>query len=210
MTFPVQETLATSNGSATTSPTFNLPSGITNTDLLLAWFDNDFSVTATSFPGGWTELHQSTPISNFRMTLFYRVADGTEGSSITLTTGNVPFSGVCVRISGHDSSTNAPTVSTTDFSFGDINPPDHTAGGGALDYKWYANANSNDAANTFTAPTNYTEQAEVSGNSAPTLGISDRDLNASSEDPGVYGQSGSGAWGAMTVSVFPGSEGGVE
>ncbi len=207
MTFPVQETLATSNGSATTSPTYNLPSGITDGDLLLAFFANDFSVTATTFPAGWTQLHEGAPISSIRHALFYRVADGTEGASITLTTGNVPFSGVCVRISGHDSSTNAPTVTETTLSFGSIDPPNHTAGGGAIDYKWYAWAASDSTSSTFTPPTNYAEQADLNGNSAPSVSLADRDLNASSENPGTF-TGGSGSWGAMTCSVFPGSEGG--
>lgn len=207
MTFPVTQGSVATNGSASSTATVNLPSGIVSGELLLLWHIQDYSVTSMSTPSGWTSRHQSTPTSSLRMALFYRVADGSEGSTVTFSQANLAYNSFVVRVSGHDSSANAPQVATAQNSFGSIDPPNLTPTGGAKDYKWYAMGTRDASTAAYSPPTNFTEICDTNQASTPSLSVAERDTNASSQNPGTFTNSGTSVWGAMTVAVHPGTEG---
>lgn len=83
-------TIAGTNGgnrtTDATSHTVNLPASIASGDLLIAIVTFDGNPTVT-WPAGWTSLHAGAAASNTaRIEARYRVANGSEGSSISLTT----------------------------------------------------------------------------------------------------------------------------
>lgn len=106
MTVPVVESTATSaDTSATTSHTVTMPAGVTSGDLLICIFKpasgtGTWSVSMT----GWTLLASLEDGFNGASYAFYREADGTEGASETVTTGNsVKSAHITYRVSGWDS-----------------------------------------------------------------------------------------------------------
>ena len=86
--FPtVQATNTTTIDTATLNHSVNLPTGIQAGDLLIVGFTTFYDVSHT-FPVGWTELFSDVVASNnTRTSIYYRQADGAEGSTITVTTG---------------------------------------------------------------------------------------------------------------------------
>lgn len=77
------------SGAATTSHTAALPASIASGDLLLLTFVGRPTLTGVvSTPSGWTLLNSTDQGTNIRVTRFYRVADGLEGSSVTITTAS--------------------------------------------------------------------------------------------------------------------------
>lgn len=76
------------SGSGTTK-TINLPTGITSGDLLvIVTSHNNNNASPVSYPAGWTELFDLNSTSSISATAAYRVADGTEGSTIAITLSN--------------------------------------------------------------------------------------------------------------------------
>jgi hypothetical protein len=73
-----------SRNSLATSDVIPMPSGVQPGDLLIALFDR--VIIGSYYNAGWIELQQ-TPDST-RYKAFFRIADGTEGSSQTFTNGN--------------------------------------------------------------------------------------------------------------------------
>ncbi len=210
MTFPTVET--TSVGAETgneTSHTVNLPSGIVSGDLLVVEFSYALPNT-TTFPAGWTNFITRNNGNGIRTDAAWRDADGTEGASITVTTNdNATRSDHAVyRISGaEDPDTQAPEVSTgatgTDAS---PDPDSLTPTGGAKDYLWIALMGSDDASDDITAgPTSYTNLLVGENGSSLAIHVAsaERQLNASSEDPGTFTLENSEEWLAATYAVHP-------
>lgn len=208
MAFP---TVAASNtsvqSSATNSHTISLPSGIQAGDLLIIFFTYPISGLANAL-SGWTKLKEYYGSGDvFGTNVYYRVADGTEGSTVTITTtGNFQSAHASYRITGHGGN---PEVSTGATSTGSTTPdPDSlTPSGGAKDYLWIAHAGAPGAVTFSAYPTNYgsnqlTIRSNTSGNTA-TVAVATRNLNASSEDPGTFTISGSVRWVALTIAVPP-------
>src|SRR5687767_5901305 len=90
MAFPSIAATNTTNGTvASATPVINLPTGIVSGNLLLAFIRvvNDAGGSIT-WPAGWNELFETVAdASNDRMSLAWRLADGTEGSTVTVTNG---------------------------------------------------------------------------------------------------------------------------
>ena len=88
---PVVESLATSTPSSGTSHTVNLPASIASGDYLIGCFATDGNPTIT-WPAGWTLLSEAADGgSASRQSVYYRVADGTEGATITIGTSAAEF-----------------------------------------------------------------------------------------------------------------------
>ncbi len=122
MAFPQVQTTNTASNANTTSHTVNLPTGITSGDLLIAVGSID-AVETTTWPAGWDplvdEVNGGTVMT---CDVFYRDADGTEGSTITVTTGTSEHSNWEVwRIDGHDS---ASPPEATSSAPGSTSTPD--------------------------------------------------------------------------------------
>ncbi len=112
-----------------TSHAVTLPSGITSGNLLLIFFrTGDTGVTHTL--SGWTEL--ATRDSNGRTTIFYKVADGTEGSTATITTGAARRSVAnSYRITGYSGTPEAAFVASDTN-----NPPSLSPSWGSAKNLW--------------------------------------------------------------------------
>jgi len=76
--------------------TVSLPSGIEAGDLLLVFYADEGRNTTATFPEGWTVLYNryyysphytNNPDRFIRGAVLYRIADGTEGATITISTG---------------------------------------------------------------------------------------------------------------------------
>lgn len=195
-----------------TSHTVDLPTGIQSGDLLVVWFVCDQNPLIT-WPSGWTVLQNENNGNVTRSSLGVRVADGTEGSTITITTDAVQQSahwsarisqwygnltdGVASNIYGDE----ALSISTT---------PDpqslDPANWGAEDTLWIALHGHDHGNRTQSAiPANYTngEYIASTGTFGCALGVARRELNASSEDPGTFTISSSEEWVSATLAIRP-------
>ncbi|KKL06799.1 hypothetical protein LCGC14_2592420 [marine sediment metagenome] len=214
MTFPVVETTATSleDANNVTSHTVDLPSGIISGDLLLIFFVND----GGSSPGlltGWTSSsHLQADGNAAGLTMYYRQADGGEGSTVTITSGASERSAhVSYRISGAEvvatrSPEITPLAGRNTGTDANPDPAGVTPTGGAKDYLWIATEGHDRDQSVDAIPTDYTDQLTSVGGGANSCGVGTarRELNASSEDPGTFTISASDQWVGVTVVVHPG------
>jgi hypothetical protein len=101
--FPTVEGIATSNTGSGTSHTLSLPSNIQADDLLISIVTNDGNNDNVSFPSGWEQIAiiNSPNSRSMGITIFKRIADGNEPSTITITTPSTEATAhVTYRISG--------------------------------------------------------------------------------------------------------------
>lgn len=214
MAFPVIQAVGETNGStAATSKVCNLPTGIVSGDLLLLELRSNGADTHST-PTDWTALflNDGSDISDDVTSLWYRVAAGTEGASVTVTaTASLKFTSVSFRVSGHDSAT-APVISTLVVgTSASPDPPALTPAGGAKDFLWLAMAAyEGEQTDPPTFPTNYTlGQVAASSGAGGAIATNSRSagagsqLNAATEDPGIYTISVSDDWTAWTVAIYP-------
>lgn len=204
MAFP--QVAAVNGGNDTTNQTnhtVNLPSGIEAGNLLLVFFASDGGPTIT-FPEGWTQLFQTGANTACKFGAWYRIADGTEGSTITVTTSNNQMTAhTSYRITGYSGTPEVATATTgIDYS---PNPPSLTPSWGALDTLWFACCGYNSNLTVTVYPTNYTNGRYDRANNTEGCGTGSarRELNAASENPGMFTLSGSTQWVANTVAVKP-------
>lgn len=203
MTFPTKQTTAsTQQFTSTTSPIYNLPSGITSGDLLLLFVNTRGASTVTLSLSGWTPLFTPTQASTTNTAYgFYRFADGTEGSTIGGTfSSSVGSSSIGYRFSGA-SAVFAGTPATANSA--NPNPPSLAPGVGSLDFYWLALGFVGER-NVTANPANYANLLDSGRvNNQPGVFGVDRQLNASSEDPGAYTLSAGLNWVAQTVAIRP-------
>ena len=219
MAFPVvQARNETSFTAAATSFACNLPASIASGDLLIVILASG-GTNAQQFNTltGWTELVDEN--NTFGVHAWYRLADGTEGATVTFTcTGSSRAASVSYRISGAENpATQAPQISTV--ATGTSAAPDPgtlTPTGGAKDYLWltfFANGSIEEADDDTwlnNAATNYSNQLAITSgtggtNVAAILGSCERTANATSENA-VWPASStdaSAAWRAFTIAVHP-------
>lgn len=204
MAFPtIESSVASNNNAFDTTQEITLPSGIVSGDLLVAFCGGSGNGPHT-WPAGWTEIRDFE--GTFRdCTVGYREADGTEGSSITVTSTNAGRSvSAAYRISGAEPvATQAPQVSpsTTEGAGATANVPALTPTGGAKDYLWITFV-SGSKTDLNTPPTNYGSQISDSNSSGRTSGAH-RNLNAASEDPGTWAIGGASSYATLLVAVHP-------
>ena len=203
MTFP--QVAAVNGGNNTgsgTSHTVNLPAGIEAGDLLLVFFASDGTPTIT-FPGGWTELFQ-TSNDSVGFGAWYRIADGEEGATITVTTSASEMTAhTSYRITGYSGT---PEVGTRVPGFSCYpDPSSLTPSWEAKDTLWFACEGNNKDSTVGAYPTNYTNgRNDYAFNlQGVSVGSARRELNAVSEDPGTFTISFSSQWIATTVAIQP-------
>ncbi|MEP2746054.1 MAG: glycine-rich domain-containing protein [Bauldia litoralis] len=196
--------------SSVTSMPVSLPGSISSGDLLLAWVEVRNYGTWT-VPSGWTQLGQQLGGSSVgQLTVFYRIADGTEGASATWTASAGTTAVWQVRKITTWHGTTPPEISTG--ASGDAsaaNPSSLTPSWGADETLWFAVAG-HTAASTAAwsaGPSSYldfTSSGASSGGAATSLGSAYYENNAASEDPGAFTVSGSNRWwAAFTIAVRP-------
>jgi hypothetical protein len=203
----VASTTSSAKTSATgTSHTVNLPSGIEAGDLLLVfWVDADVNSTVT-IPAGWTELYNMVGTAQQRRVAIYRVANGAEGTSLTVTTSAAERSAHTAYRIAAGSYQGEPVAGTTVSSTSaSPNPPSLTSGFGAEPTLWFAAAHSEGTSAAATLPTSYTSAVAgytgTMGSAHARMTTGTRKLTAATEDPGTFALGASVVWGANTVAV---------
>lgn len=208
----VTQTLGTT---ATTTPVVNLPSGCVAGETIFVLVRNAVA-GAIGWPDGtWNEMFDaSSDAADDQMALAWRKADGTEGASITLSSGNGKFAALAWRVAGAiDPSVRAPELSTVAIGTSTTpNPTACTPTGGTKNYLWiwvggWAGEQTSPPASN---PTSYS--LNVTGADSGTAGVTTtncrvaiaaRQLNAGSEDPASWTISVSDSWTAYTLAVHP-------
>jgi len=203
MAFPTVVTRATStsNTNGTTSHTVTLPASLVSGNLLVVaiCFDNQAGGLAVTWPGGWTELLDSVDDTRaLSLNVAYKVSDGGEGSSISVTTDNGEQAAHrSWQISGQHASS-APEIGTTAAATynSSPNPPSLTASWGSDDNLWLALAGlDNGGVTVDTYPSSYSQGAVVtsagSGLAGATIGVAERENATATEDPGTFALSSS-------------------
>jgi hypothetical protein len=202
--YPVVEGVAESPwASASTSQAMNLPAGIAAGDLLLAEIatTGDPTIAITD----WTTLlGPSGPDVNERGAVLYKVADGTESGTVTVTLGSSQSgAAVCRRISGADATKldgaiNPAAASTT------ITPPALTPADGSDAILWLIGYTFDSTSGIPVSPWpfNYaTAGAFVSKDSGLISGLSA--LTVASVTPPSFTLSASRRTVSWTVAVYP-------
>jgi hypothetical protein len=95
------------------SASVTLPTNITSDDLLVMVFADNSTGTVTT-PTGWTFDSSQAGSTNVTSHVFYREADGTEGSSVTVSKSNYsPWSATVVRLTGYNTTNIFDATTTT-------------------------------------------------------------------------------------------------
>lgn len=206
MAFPqVVATNGGEQGSLSQSHTINLPANIASGNLLIILFKCRASTTI-SWPAGWTEIFQDDGGRTQKLGACYKVAEGNEGATALITTsGNVRSAHISYRITNYSGAPEAGTVS--DATGSTPNPPSLSPSWGQADSLWLAICGWSRAtsATLSSYPSNYTDGHNYYNSSTSGCGIASaqRELNASSEDPGTFGLSASAIWLANTIAIKP-------
>lgn len=202
---PVIAATNTFGGNSLTSPiTVNLPASISSGDLLLMCAV--VAATSTTFtpPSGWTELYDTGSASNINAYCAYKFASGSEGASLSWTTGGTfSWGGVTARVTGMHGSAAPEAVTGNESNTASPDPPSVTPSWGNAVTLWIAVGMTDVNSATVSAyPSNYTDNQVVAGTNA-RIAIAARGLQAASEDPGAYTFSGSGPARAATIAIRP-------
>lgn len=203
-TFPTVAATNTSNDNVdTSSHTVSLPSGIVAGNLLIVVFVVNTGSASITFPAGWTQI-TSVVSTDTRLVTRYREADGTEGATITVTTGDTGRSAhISYRITGASPiSAQVPEGATLAGS----NPPSVTPTGGSKNYLWIVGGGTVADGTGITAPTNYSSLLGAYG-SLDCMSAR-RDLVAVSEDPGAWLGTGT-VDASATIAIHPSALTGV-
>jgi hypothetical protein len=191
--------IATQNGgrndALATSITVNLPASIAAGDTLLALIGHKNAASTTSFPAGWTIFNEGVNAAGSlaSFTWAWRKADGTEGATISVTIASSRSAHITLRVTGATDPTVTPPEAGTAVATNNTNAPDPptvTPTGGSKDYLFLACFASSAGRITTTQPTSYNSTRTEGSNSGTTtnvgIGVADRALTASSENPGTF------------------------
>ena len=217
MAFPVvAATNESSTNTAGTSHTVNLPTGIAAGHLLIVCLDKGSTSATVNALTGWTELLDEASANG--LYIAYRWADGTEGSTITLTTSASTRSAeITFRITGaQNPATQAPQIGTTGTGTSATpDPPAVTPTGGAKDYLWIAffgaaGEELDDDTWSDTPPASFTPSPPLQkscGTAGTNLGgliaAASRQFNGATLNPGTFAKDVSAAWRSQTIAVHP-------
>lgn len=200
MTFPTVTARNNSNvNTAGTSHVVDLPTGIVSGNLLIVWFGTNTSITSVTATG-WSDLGIDNVSAGNRSSVFlYKVASGSEGSTVTFTTdASVRSAHISLCISG-GSGTPQKAVAATGNS-DQPNPPNITPSGGVADYLFIAAMLQSISNSVFNYPTNYSNGTSQTATGC-LIATAERQLNASSEDPAQFFISNNATWVAQTLVI---------
>ncbi len=213
----VQARTSSEQVAAATSHTVSLPTGIVAGDLLISVFMVDNQPTIT-WPAGYTEFATA---SSFTLTgkasIAYRKADGTEGSTITVTTDTAQVStAVTYRIRGaEDPAVRAPEATSNTAPLIPALPtladcPSLTPTGGTKNYLWLTVATDH---NTIPGviglsglPPGYGNTTYIVNTAVHgwCIAVSERSHRTATEDPGNYSfDTYFSGWIAFTIAIHP-------
>jgi len=202
--------IATRNGGNNavnnTDHTVNMPAGVESGDLLIALFSADGN-SAITFPGGWTQLYQQANGVSVISGVWYRVSDGGEGATITVTTGAAEMSGhTTFRITGYYGTPEVGVVATGTSV--NPNPPNLAPSWGAENSLWiavcgYDVGNSGSLISAY--PAGYTDGRDdrpsaIEGGASGSANLTN---NNAAENPGTFTITFAEEWVANTIAIAP-------
>jgi hypothetical protein len=188
MAAPVIAATADNEATASTTPSATLPSGISSGDLLLVLCSAGGSATWQSI-SGWS-LDGGVPGA-----IYYRVADGTEGSSVTLSMQNAQkASFISLRITGAASSNYYFTTGSQNAGAPTATTPQLSPSYGTADYLFISALNYDGTPTVSSYPSGYTagnvNHVYAGGGAASTKGSAATAAkgltNVSTETPTSY------------------------
>ena len=188
---------------AGTTPSCTLPSGISSGDIIVVFVGVDGSPTA-SISGFTQQIAESAWAASASYFVFSKVADGTEGSSVTLTLSASETA--CVSIWAISDATQI-SFSSAATSTGSVNPdsPSLTSGFGNVTTFWISSfATDNGTPTIASFPSGYSNGQSLSYSNSfasPRLGVAGKIAQAATENPPQYTISESHNWCAVTVAI---------
>jgi len=214
--YPIIADIATTVFSSS-STSINLPAAIASGDLLLAAFSLDEDTRSVNTPSGWTLLLNQAGVNDAgsndnRMMIFYRVANGTEGTTLAVTLPTSSRTAVWTgRITGAATGT-APEATGSGSTAGGTttpNPPSETASWGSANNLWLViggfRAPDGSGPTVSSFPTNYVINQSVTSytNNRVTVAVAARNLTLATDDPGTFTISATSSTATATVVVRP-------
>lgn len=181
---PIEVVAATTSTTTSSSPdVVTLPSGITAGEMLIVIQTMSFDGITFGNPSGWTRFLTAGGAAAIHA--WYRVADGSEGSTLSLSRngGSALTRALCFRIRNFTGTPEATaTASATTSTTPD--PPSLSPSWGSAKTLWIAMAYANNASSLSNYPTNYGSPDVV--NNGNQVAAAWRTTTASSENPGVF------------------------
>jgi hypothetical protein len=183
MAFPTVAATNTTNGTtATTTPVVNLPASIAAGETLLVLV-RVASAGAIGWPAGWTELFDdASDGSDDQTACAWRKADGTEGSTITLSSASGRFAALSWRIAGAvDPTVQAPVFGTLVTGFSTLPDPGGVDLGAVAKDRlllWLGGWEGEQTSPPTSNPTNYT--TDIIGANSGTTGNVDTNCQVAS------------------------------
>jgi hypothetical protein len=186
------------------TPSLTLPSGISSGDIILIFVGVDGTPTA-SITGFTQEIGQAGGwAASASYYVFSKVADGTEGASVTLTLS--ASEAVCAS-AWVITNANDVAFSAVATNAGSVNPdsPSLTSGFGAVSTFWISSFATDNGTPTISAyPSGYENGQSLSAGASfgsTRLGVSSTVASVATEDPPAYTISEAHNWIAVTVAV---------
>lgn len=215
MAAPVDAGRATTSvPSATLTWTVNLPASIASGDVLVAFLRGAASQSISGM-SGWTNIiADSTDASDDKTEVWYRVADGTEGTTKSVTwTGSIKGAAIVWRCTG--AANTGSIVESGGIAIGtsvNPDPPAITPLGGSKDYLILVGGCMDGETQTFAAPGLYSNLVQADSGTAGAaasncrMGGASRQLTAATtENPNIFtANAPSSGWTAFTLAVYPG------
>jgi hypothetical protein len=192
----------------------NMPATVDAGDLLIALFSNDGSATITT-PDEWTQLASNTNGAAVRLSVYYKIAAGTEGGTTVnfVTSAAEQAAAQVYRIMDWNGTT-PPDISTaatgvdTRPNPASLNP----AGWDVADTLWVAVAGQDrgDQSGPTAYPVYYTDGITTQSSNPAATGVcriqsARRELAAASEDAGAFTIPVTEEWVAFTIAIRPAS-----
>jgi hypothetical protein len=198
MAFPtvVNSASTSSTASGTTSLSLSIPSSIVSGNLLLAVCAALHNTSLSM--SGWTQV--GTLVGSNALAVFAKTAAGGDTGTLT-TSGSAETFGVTVfQVSGWSGSISDVGFAGGVQSSGAPNPPSLTMPVSA-DYLWFACGSAGSACTA--APANYTNRINSPTASGCIMNTAQRQLTATTEDPGAFTGGFTASSGVATLAIAP-------
>jgi hypothetical protein len=185
-----------------------LPGSINSGDILISQVGMNYPTTTLTWPAGWTKLFTDFDYNDAYGSIAYRIADGTEGSTVS-PTGSPDNKVVWVtrQIRGNNGVVEGVLAATNGSGFPD--PPTITPSWGSADTLWIVVLWQSVSLVMDVIPSGYGNelQALFGGNNVATDNCY-KAATASSDNPSAYTIHTPGCWArAATIAIQPGTGG---
>lgn len=205
MSFALISATATDHGAGEDTPiVLPLPSGIALGNLLFAMFAHTESEPLV-WPGDWNVLHD-THFADISLSCAWKRATGSEDATIEIgVEGSTNFAWICDRIGGTHPTATPVATGTMPAQANTASPnPSNLAPGWTEDTLWYAiGVTDQNSVGITSYPTNYTDNQLLVSGTAIGMARATRNLNAASEDPGVFTFNAINGASAQTAAIRP-------